>query len=854
VSRRALRVPWYRFRATFSQRLPGYLALVFLIGLVGGIAMASFAAGRRTQSSFPAFLSSTNPSDLVVTVSVQAVTPDGNDVPERLATEMGDVAGVRRVRRFVALNAALLGPDGAPLLDTIPQVDRFGGVDGVWYDQDRLTVVRGRMADPRKPDEVVMTDTAAMILGLHLGDAAPWGFVTNAQTNGPDSTGPGGVTPAIRLDVKLVGLVAPHDALVQDDVDRLPTAAFFTPALTASLPRDWAVGGPSFNYYGLQLVHGSRDVAAVEKELLRLVPPNAGFSFHVTSLAEARVERAVKPESIALGAFGGIAALAALLIAAQVVARQLRAGNQDLQVLRALGAAPVTTAADGLIGMLGAVVLGSLLAAGVAVGLSPLSPLGPARRVYPAAGIAVDWSVLGVGVLVLIGGLGTVAVILSCWRAPHRLVRRSVTATQGSAFVRLATSSGLPAPAMVGARFALEPGGRTAVPVRSALLGASLTVLMVTATLTFGSSLHSLVSRPALYGWNWTYVLTGNPWVPPQARALLEHDPMVEAWTGLRLTTVQIDGQNVSTLLGDVRAAPAPPILSGHGLETDGQVVLGVATLAQLHKHIGDTVVATLGSPQDAPFYAPPTRLVIVGTATMPAVGQPIANQDHTSMGTGALLPLDFFPPAFQQSLEGPDPTLSGPGLVLVRARHGVSEGASRADMQRIANAADQAFAAVPDNRGVGDVVTVQSVQHPAEIVNYRSLGTTPALLDAALAAGAIIALGLTLAASVRRRRRDLAMLKTIGFTSRQLAATVSCQASVAAVVGSVVGVPLGIALGRWLWILFAHSIYAVPRPTVPVVAVLLVAGGALVLANLVAALPGRVAAHTPTALLLRAE
>jgi hypothetical protein len=53
---------------------------------------------------------------------------------------------------------------------------------------------------------------------------------------------------------------------------------------------------------------------------------------------------------------------------------------------------------------------------------------------------------------------------------------------------------------------------------------------------------------------------------------------------------------------------------------------------------------------------------------------------------------------------------------------------------------------------------------------------------------------------------------------------------------------------------LFAHNLNAVPDPTVPTLLVLLVGIGALVFANLVAALPGRSAACTPTALVLRAE
>jgi hypothetical protein len=76
----------------------------------------------------------------------------------------------------------------------------------------------------------------------------------------------------------------------------------------------------------------------------------------------------------------------------------------------------------------------------------------------------------------------------------------------------------------------------------------------------------------------------------------------------------------------------------------------------------------------------------------------------------------------------------------------------------------------------------------------------------------------------------------------------------VAAIIGVVVGVPAGIALGRWLWTLFARAIFAVPEPSVPVTQVVLVALGALVLANVVAAIPGRIAARTSTALVLRAE
>ena len=72
----------------------------------------------------------------------------------------------------------------------------------------------------------------------------------------------------------------------------------------------------------------------------------------------------------------------------------------------------------------------------------------------------------------------------------------------------------------------------TAVPVRSALVGTVVAVALVVTTLTFASSLNTLVSHPALYGWNWNYALNPSNDVPPQALDLLSHDPDVAGWSG----------------------------------------------------------------------------------------------------------------------------------------------------------------------------------------------------------------------------------------------------------------------------------------------------------------------------------
>jgi hypothetical protein len=319
--------------------------------------------------------------------------------------------------------------------------------------------------------------------------------------------------------------------------------------------------------------------------------------------------------------------------------------------------------------------------------------------------------------------------------------------------VQTALSSGLSPTGVIGIRFALTPGkGRTAVPARSVLVGATIAVAIVTATLTFNSGLHTLVSRPALYGWNWNYALSSENDVPPQALVALNRDHDVSAWSGYHPLSVQIDGQSVPVLLGANHAAVAPPILSGHVVDANNQIVLGAITLSLLHKHVGDTVVFSFGSPATAPLYLPPARLVIVGTATVPAIGGSGNYAEHPSMGTGAVVS-ETVSPAIRGAAQQSDSNLNGPGMVFVRLHSNVGSAVGMRDMKRIAQLAGKVFATDPNT--AGDNVQVLSVQHPAEIVNYNSTRATPVVLAAGLALGATAALALTLIASVRRRRRS---------------------------------------------------------------------------------------------------
>ncbi len=840
--RAVVRESSYRFRATFGRRWTGYLTLVLLLGLVGGLAMAAVAGARRTQSSFPTYLASTNPSDVQVFAEFGPITRTG--FSEKVNDAVARVPGVERAVDVVGFDGTLqvLGHSNVPGVPGEAPPALEGSPNGEYFSTDRVTVLQGRMADPDRMDEIVMSAGGAAEYGLHLGSTLRVAFFTDAQVQNPNFTGYPQNEPHLIVPFKLVGIVESSQQVVEDDDAALgDQVAVMTPALTERLESCCAY----YSYVSLHLRGGEAHEAAVAAALNKVVPglgPVGGATTWAPFVAKA--ERAIRPEAIAIGVFGLIAALAALVISGQVVSRLVRRNAGESAIVRALGANPAMVMADGILGVLAAVLAGALLAVAVAVALSPLAPLGPVRPVYPDVGVSFDWTVLGYGFLLFVVVLGSAALAVAFRVAPHRLAARASTPERNPAWSQAAAAA-LPPSAVLGLRSALGSGpasgsGREAAPVRSALLGAVIAVLVIVTSITFGASLNSLVSQPPLYGWNWDYALlagfsAAENLPAAQTATLLDHDPDVGHWTGVYFEEAELDGQPVPVLAMDPNAPVSPSMLSGHALASPSQIVLGPATLASLHTQVGGTVVATVDGHA--------RKLDVVGRATLPTIG---GSGDPTlEMGSGAVMATSLFSATDLNQQSSP---VAGPMAALITVRPGVSDAVALRSLDHITAVLNRT--SDPDSP-VGGVV---SALRPVEIANYRTVGTTPALLAAVLAAGALGALGLTLVASVRQRRRQFAVLKALGFTQRQLAASVAWQSSVAAVVGVVAGVPAGIALGRWLWTLFADGISAVPHPTVPALSIALVALGAIVFANLVALFPGRVAARTRTSLLLRAE
>ena len=811
-------LPLYWFRATLRRRRLGYVGLVVLLGITGGLSLFALAGARRTQSSYPRFLKAANASTMAV---------DTGQYDQETLDTIAAFPQVARSQTYVAPLVAHLA-NGKPIFRE--DFEALASLDGRFFDMDRFTATEGRLPDPKRVDEVAVNQSAAHDYGYRVGQKLRLGTYDPADITPEALALDSEPSPVHTMTATIVGIGLFPNEVLQDDTDR-SALMLLTPAYSNEV-----LPYMQYEWQGLELRHGDADVAAVKKTYVSLLDPGSPQFFRVTSTTTYHVQQAVRPLSIALGLFGVIAGLACLLFVGQGLTRQLQSERDERLALRAMGATRGASARAVAFGPLLTVVAGSALAVLVAIAASPLMPLGKVRAVEVARGVDFDGTVLGLGALVLVLVLGTV-VWVSAWRAvPSQQSEARVSTSRLSRVVGVAQSAGVSPAGVCGLRLAVEPGrGRTAVPVRSVMTGLTISIVALVAAVTFGSSLTQLVHTPRLYGYAWDTTLFdgagyGEGHVDVAAK-VFGNDENIDAYAGAYFGTDEIDGTSTPLLGMTPGASVHPPILDGRSIETADEAVLGSRTLADLHKSIGDTV--ELGSGAQA------RTVRIVGTATLPTIG--IIHGQYTSLGVGAIVATELVP-GYDTNIEASGYT--GPNVWFVKFRPGVDPAPARKKVAR---------EMIPVGSEPGALVQVEA-QRPAEIVNATDIGSAPKLLAGALAFAALASLGLALATSVRRRRADLALLKVLGFTRRQLGATVRWQAGSTVLVGLVIGVPLGVITGRVLWRAFAGQLAVVSQPSTPYVAILAVSVLAVVVALIAAAIPAQVARRVKAATVLHSE
>ena len=695
--------------------------------------------------------------------------------------------------------AWMVGENGVSDLDPIYMVD-----DGGAARFERPKVLAGRRPDPRRAEEAAITPVGARLTGLGVGDTVALTGLAPEQLEEAFSGGnPEPAGPTVRF--RIVGVEAYQSEFIQD------ASLHLTPAFG----RRYGEQVATIPSIGVRLERRAADVPSFAAGVQRV---SGGEQVQVDATAEAarEVNRSVDIQAVALRLFAALAAVAGVVILSQALGREASFLAPDQWVLRALGTTRPQLLAVAALRSLAIGVVGAAVAVAVAVLVSPHVLFGLARDVEPSPGTSFDRLVVATGVVVLLLVV-VVAGVVPAWRASRSelaLDRSEAGTAAPSRAVAVLSRAGMSPSAVTGVRMALEPGrGRAAVPTRTALVGTTLSLAALVTALTFGASLHNLFDTPRLYGWNWDAVV-GSPFdedTTERIVPMLTDNEAVGEFSLVSYAEVQLEGVRLRALGFDTaQGSVLPPVVQGREPRRPDEIVVGAKTLRQLGRSVGDRVEVRAGDEV--------ATMRIIGRGVLPALGE----GDEGGLGEGAFVTSEGL-----RRLVAEVPT----NLYAVRWEPG-----SRAPVDEL--------------REFG----LTTAAPPKGVADFNRVDDLPVVLSALLVLVAAGTLAHTLVTGVKRRRRDLAILKTLGFVRRQVWATVGWQSTTVVGVALVCGVPLGLAGGRWLWRYFADELGTVPHPVTPLMAVLLLVAVTLVGANVLAALPGRSAARTHPALVLRSE
>ncbi len=779
------------FGAELRRRWRSWLILVVLIAVVAGLVLAAAAAGRRTATAFPRFVAS---HGYDVYIYNQRPVPGLSRLPGvSSVTTIGNPASGQPT---CACTTHAINPSNFYINELSPNALRRV-----------VKLVAGQMPAESSPYDVLASFTLQQDYGVHVGSVIHAPLYASSQlpalTSGANVSPSG---PTVALHVVGIGAAEmefPSGSTPEYDL-------FTTPAFASDINKRV----PHASVYLVRLRDGTSSLPRFAE---------AAGSLHLVyvsnqATAAAAVAASIHPQAVGWWVLAILAALVGLAVIGQALGRQSVVESEEYPSLVALGLPRRDLVVLGTARNLVMALIGAAGAVAVAFALSPLTPVGEARLAEPSTGLAFDPLVL------LLGALATVVVVLllGIWptvRASRvRLGGDQSLDAHRSSIVAKVAAAGAPPSAVIGVRHALERGrGAASVPVGTALFGSALAVTALCATVVFAASLTHLTTTPALYGSDYQLGFSNSyqgPGNPTSWAASLEHDPSITAIMLAASDEVSINGHDVLAIAG--KAVRGPMLLStvdGRLPAGDHDVTLGDTTLHQVSAHVGSVVRVTVqlptGGSRTVPFH-------VVGTASFPS------DAGGGGLGTGSAFTMAGYlnavcPPGREQS--GCRSAFAANQNVVVFAR--VTSGPKgQADIARYVA------------QGAGRPTI------PTSLVNFGEAVNFPLILGCVLAMFGVATLLHLLVVSVVRRRREMGLLKALGFVNLQVGATVLWQATTVALVGIIVGVPLGIVVGRVVWNAFATNLGAVPVAAVPGLTIAALALGVLVVANALAVIP----------------
>jgi hypothetical protein len=776
------------------------VVLSLIVGLVGMAGLAAVAGARRTSASLGAFEQQSRSADVELEIAGQPTS-----------SQLGRLRDTQGVEAIGGLRAFGLVLPGDPDLEDIgTPFAQFGS------SVDRGRLIIGRFADPTKINEVTIDESLANRLHVGVGGNIPVESYSPEQISAilHGSTNVGALSgPSLKLQV--VGI----DRRPLDLSDQAEVGGWLilTPAFDRAYAHRIGIFGTGLR---VRTYRGEADVPGVIASA-RHIFGGSVLSTQGLSVEKEGARSAITVLATALWISAGVAALAGSAIIAIGLSRESDLVRSRERMLRSLGFTRRQQLLTALPFDLLVAGIGAVVAVGGSVALSPLFPVGVARQADPEVGWHADPLVMAFGVALLVGIVLLIGLTTSYRATAPVAARSNYTATGGRlTFSERLAHAGLGPTASNGARMAFASGDTSpAVPVRSAHLGSIFGVLALTAALLFTTNLHLLAASPGHYGWTWDFeVLDTSSNTPCGGSTFgLARVHGLASVSEVCFQNVQIDSRPESALsLTSLRGKKIDPkVILGHSPRNPDEVALGAATMRDLGKRLGDRVrVQGLKSSY---------TYTIVGQTVLPSFGQAQPIDD------GAVFTGSGFAPLF-------DPNIF--------SRYFVGTYSAGADRLQVSDR----ISAIPGlSHPSGPTL-------PVEVSHLQQTTWFPLSMAFLLGGLALVTVGSTLVVSIRRRRREFAVLKTLGFTSGQVGSMVAWEATAFAVTAASIGIPGGLLVGRFVWHLVAHGLGIQTTVVFPIwVCVCLVAGTFLGF-NLIALIPGRLAARIRPADALRTE
>ncbi|MDQ1519273.1 MAG: putative transport system permease protein [Actinomycetota bacterium] len=780
-----------RVRTEFRTTWRSWIVLALIIGAGAGVSMTLIGAARRTSGLYGEFSRRQLASDVVVAGASQF----GPNLQFVGGVNLGVVEQLPAIDRSARAFATLLftgktndgrafGP--SDIFPVASQDDRLGRTTDAWKMLD------GRRANANKATESVASFELARRLHLHVGSTLDIHFYQRktfpavaAQliTDFPARlAGRKGrisfeqLADGPRLKIKVVGIEASPAEFPPLLLDIAPVL-HLTPAFFNQYS-DNLVGNP-VSFIRLKDPGG---IESFKLQIERLAHGEPVSFISTRTLQFSKVQRAITVETIALSIIGALVGLTFVVVIGQALSRLTFVEAPEYDTLSALGMSPRQLLAVTLLRCLSIGVVGAAIGCVAAVSLSQTALLALAKKAQLHGAAYADGVVLALGVLVIVL-VAIAAALVSSAMVLHGAVRRWVERRARTSGTGLAHTTGrvaLPPATAVGLRFALrrEPGA-AGVPIWTTVVGATVTAALLVGTWVFTASLTRVTDTPHLYGWNWDLRI-GAPALPDVGGVVvpaLRDDRAVAGLAAGTVTQVRLNGHSVDLLgMQKIEGTVTPTMVAGRAPQGRSEIVLGARTMRLLGVGVGDRVQVSLGDVT--------STLTVVGRAVFPEFG------DAGQLGTGGFVTLG----ALDRLIPGVPRN-----IFFIKFRAGTDLAAERARLSA-------ALEPLP-HRVEG---------WPTDLESIERVSALPKLFSGVLASLAIVLLLHTLLTSVRRRRRELAVLEAIGFVRRQVRTSILMHAVALVVVALLIGIPAGVIAGRLMWKLFETELGLVSSAVIP--------------------------------------